>query len=74
MANENVKAALNYVTNELNKESKSYLDIPPKVNIISKEAFEKRTQEVFGLICESLARSFGPYGAPTIIYNYPQCK
>lgn len=71
MANANVKAALDYVTNEINKENKSYLDIPPKVNIISKEAFEKRTQEVFGLICESLARSFGPYGAPTIIYNYP---
>ena len=44
---------------------------PPRINVISKESYEKRVREVFELLYETLARSFGPYGAPTIIYNYP---
>ena len=43
----------------------------PEINVIPKEEFEKRTEKVFHLLWETLARSFGPYGAPTIIYNYP---
>ena len=52
-------------------EKKSFLDIPPRLNIISKENFEKRTRDVFSLICDSIGKSFGPFGAPTLIYNYP---
>ena len=43
----------------------------PAVNVISKEDFEDRIQKVFHLLWETLSKSFGPYGAPTIIYNYP---
>jgi hypothetical protein len=51
-------------------EEKLFAD-PPRVNVISKEADEKRVSEVFELLYKTLARSFGTYGAPTIIYNYP---
>ena len=43
----------------------------PMINVISKYDFEDRVQKVFHLLWKSLARSFGPYGAPTIIYNHP---
>lgn len=42
-----------------------------EINVISKEEFEKHTQRVFELLFQTLSRSFGPYGAPTIIYKYP---
>ena len=44
---------------------------PPRVNVIEKDEYEDRVQQVFHLLYETLARSFGPYGAPTLIYNYP---
>ena len=43
----------------------------PAINVISKEEFEERVEEVFHLLWKHLAKSFGPYGAPTIICNYP---
>ena len=43
----------------------------PRVNIVSKEELEYRVDKVFHLLWQSLSRSFGPYGAPTLIYNYP---
>lgn len=43
----------------------------PRINVVSKEEFEYRVDKVFELLWETLSRSFGPYGAPTIIYNYP---
>lgn len=43
----------------------------PAVNVISKEEFEERVEKVFHLLWKTLAKSFGPYGAPTLIYNYP---
>ena len=43
----------------------------PSVNVISKEEFEERVGEVFQLLWLNLSKSFGPYGAPSIIYNYP---
>lgn len=43
----------------------------PAINVISKEEFEERVEKVFHLLWKHLAKSFGPYGAPTIIYNYP---
>ena len=43
----------------------------PAINVISKEDFEDRVHKVFELLGETLAKSFGPYGAPTIIYNHP---
>lgn len=43
----------------------------PAINIISKEEFENRVEKVFYLLWKSLAKSFGPYGAPTLIYSYP---
>ena len=43
----------------------------PRVNVISKEAYEERSRKVFHLLWETLSKSFGPYGAPTLIFNYP---
>lgn len=43
----------------------------PAINVISKEEFEERVEKVFHLLWKTLAKSFGPYGAPTLIYNYP---
>lgn len=43
----------------------------PRVNVISKETYEERVEKVFKLLHNTLAKSFGPYGAPTLIYNYP---
>ena len=43
----------------------------PAINVISKEEFEVRVEKVFHLLWKTLAKSFGPYGAPTLIYNYP---
>lgn len=41
----------------------------PTVNAVSKEAFQKRTEEVFKVLGNVLGKSFGPFGAPTIISN-----
>ena len=43
----------------------------PRLNVISKEMYEERVSKVFKLLWSTLAKSFGPYGAPTLIYNYP---
>lgn len=43
----------------------------PRLNVISKETYEERVSKVFKLLWSTLAKSFGPYGAPTLIYNYP---
>lgn len=43
----------------------------PAVNVISKEEFEERIEKVFKLLWRTLSKSFGPYGAPTLIHNYP---
>ncbi len=52
-------------------EKKSFLEKDPMINVISKEEFEVRVQKVFHLLWKTLSKSFGPYGAPTLIYNYP---
>lgn len=49
----------------------SYFKKDPAINVISKEEFESRVEAVFNLVWETLSRSFGPYGAPTIILDYP---
>ena len=43
----------------------------PKINVINNDEFEKRVEKVFHILWETLSKSFGPYGAPTIICNYP---
>ena len=43
----------------------------PRLNVVSKEVYEERVTKVFHLLWKTLSKSFGPYGAPTIIYNYP---
>ena len=43
----------------------------PAINVITKADFEERVQKVFHLLWQTLSKSFGPYGAPTIIYNHP---
>lgn len=53
------------------KESKKTFKKEPKINVITKEEFEERVRKVFHLLWETLSRSFGPYGAPTLIMNYP---
>lgn len=44
---------------------------PVKANAYTKEIFEERTEKVFHVLWEILSKSFGPYGAPTIISQYP---
>lgn len=46
-------------------------DCPIKVNAYPKDVFEERTARVFDAFWTVLSKSFGPYGAPTIISRYP---
>ena len=39
----------------------------PVINVISKDAMEERIYKVFKILWETLSKSFGPYGAPTVI-------
>ncbi len=43
----------------------------PAINVISKDEFEVRVEKVFHLLWKTLSKSFGPYGAPTLICSYP---
>lgn len=43
----------------------------PQINVIPKEVFDERAKKVFKILWQTLSKSFGPYGAPTLIYNYP---
>ena len=56
---------------ESDEKSYNHFKKDPEINVISKEEFERRTTKVFHLLWQALSKSFGPYGAPTIIYNYP---
>lgn len=49
----------------------SKLTKEPQANVITKEEFEERIEKVFHVLWVALSKSFGPYGAPTLIYNYP---
>ena len=49
----------------------SKLTKEPQANVITKEEFEERIEKVFHVLWDALSKSFGPYGAPTLIYNYP---
>lgn len=42
-----------------------------ELNVISKDTFEEAAKQVFDAYSETLAKSFGPYGAPTLIYRHP---
>lgn len=61
----------NMTVDEYSSENGRKFEKEPEINVITKEDFETRISEVFHLLWKTLARSFGPYGAPTIIYNYP---
>lgn len=41
------------------------------LNVISKEEFESHCEVVLDALSDTLAKSFGPYGAPSIIYRHP---
>ena len=62
-------------TNSLNErmisDEKEFFKSEPRVNVISKEMYEQRVAKVFKLLWSVLSKSFGPYGAPTLINNYP---
>lgn len=62
-------------TESLNKRMRQdedeFFKSEPRVNVISKESYETRVEKVFKLLWSTLSKSFGPYGAPTLIYNYP---
>lgn len=59
-------------TNTNNNESYMFpINSPVKANAYTKELFEDRTEKVFHVLWEILSKSFGPYGAPTIISQYP---
>lgn len=43
----------------------------PFINVLTKEKFDERVETIFQMVGETLARSYGPYGATTIISQYP---
>lgn len=43
----------------------------PAYNVLSQEEFQERANLVFSILDEILGKSFGAFGAPTIIANYP---
>ena len=43
----------------------------PMINAIDKEHFDKRVAEVFKILGDTLAKSYGPYGSRTFIAQYP---
>lgn len=47
------------------------IDNPPAINVLSDDEFRDRAKFVFSIIDDILSRSFGPYGAPTLIADYP---
>lgn len=63
------------MTNSLNErmmtDEKEFFKSEPRINVISKEMYEERVAKVFKLLWSVLSKSFGPYGAPTLINNYP---
>jgi chaperonin GroEL (HSP60 family) len=70
MANNGEVKELNVGTDMSSEDGRRFKK-DPAVNVISKEEFEERIQKVFHLLWKTLSKSFGPYGAPTLIYNYP---
>ena len=49
----------------------SQLSDPPHINVIDKDVFNKRIQDVFGILYDTLKKSFGPGGAGTFVSVYP---
>lgn len=49
----------------------SQLSDSPHINVIDKETFNQRIQEVFSILHDTLKRSFGPGGAGTFVSVYP---
>lgn len=43
----------------------------PAYNVLSQEEFQERAKTVFGILDDILGKSFGAFGAPTIISNFP---
>ena len=43
----------------------------PAVNLLSQEEFRERAELIFSIMDEILGRSYGPYGAATLISDYP---
>ena len=43
----------------------------PAYNVLSQEEFQERAKVVFGILDDILGKSFGAFGAPTIISNFP---
>lgn len=43
----------------------------PACNVLEQDVFNERVRIVFNLLKDILVKSFGPYGAPTIISDYP---
>lgn len=61
----------NSASEKMKTDEASLFKKEPRLNVISKETYEERASKVFHLLWETLSRSFGPYGAPTLIFNYP---
>lgn len=45
---------------------------PPSFNILEKEAFLKRVSLIFQIYEDTLSKTLGAYGSPTIISSYPE--
>lgn len=43
----------------------------PFMNVIGKEKFDERVEKVFAMIGDALRKSYGPFGATTLISQYP---
>ena len=43
----------------------------PVFNVVGQDEFQERVKQIFQILDNILGKSFGAYGAPTIISNYP---
>lgn len=50
----------------------SMFETEPHINVIDKERFNDRVNTVFGILYQSLVKSFGPGGAGTFVSIYPK--
>lgn len=53
------------------EERRKFFHGEPLLNVLSKEEFQSRVEKVFQMVSNTLSASFGAYGAPAIISNYP---
>lgn len=69
---DNMQATIKkYNMSESTKSSNGKLLKSPVYNVVEQDEFQDRVKQIFQILDDILGKSFGAYGAPTIISNYP---